>query len=661
VPRRSAPLPARFDPQLATAVKTAPTGDVWVHELKYDGYRIGCRIDGREVQLLSRNGKDWTDRLPEIRDAAAALGVRRALLDGEVVVLDPDGRTSFQALQNVFAGAGRERLAYLVFDLLHLDGDDVARRPLTERKARLARLVAVAPRGSRVRYADHVEGDGPTFLQAACERRLEGIVSKRRDLPYTAGRGTGWVKTKCMQRQELVIGGFTDPEGMRGGIGALLVGVYGPDGALQFAGKVGTGFSYASARDLRQRLEAIAQPESPFTPRPAGPLGRLAHWVAPKLVAEVAFAEWTEDGKVRHASFRGLRADKSPRAVVRERPIAITEAPPPPPAEKRRAGPKRSAARTRTTARAAGAARSPTRPGGRVGIAGVSLSNPDRVLYPEAGVTKLALARYYEAVADWILPHVAGRPLTLVRCPKGLAGACFFMKHSKVWSPPGLRRVRIQERTKVGEYLVADSVTGLVALAQMDVLEIHTWNSTAAAVERPDRVVIDLDPGPDVPWARVVEAARLVRDALTALGLVSFVKTTGGTGLHVLVPLVRAASWSDCLAFTRALAEALVRRQPDRYTTDFAKRGRERKILIDFLRNSRTNTSVAAYSTRAKPQAPVSVPLAWDELGPRLRSDRFTVANLPRRLAHLPADPWAEYGRVRQRIPRDAVRALADV
>jgi bifunctional non-homologous end joining protein LigD len=641
--RGQAALPARYEPQLATLVKQAPPGDAWLHELKYDGYRIGCRIDGPDVSLLSRRGKDWTASFPEVCAAARRLATRRALIDGEVAVVLPDGRTSFQALQNFFGGE-RGGLSYFAFDLLHLDGTDLTGQPLEERKRALETLVGA---GGLIRYSAHVIGGGAAFLASACQMGLEGIVSKQRALAYQSGRTTGWLKSKCTKSQELVIGGFTDPEGQRQGIGALLVGVYDAGGRLVFAGKVGTGFSERSARDLRQRLEALEQKSPPFDPPPQGWLRGHAHWVRPTLVAAVNFAEWTGDGKVRHASFQGLRADKPAREVVAEMPVAPPAAAPASPAAR---------ARARPLARGAAAAE----------VAGVAITHPDRVLYPATGLTKLGLAQFYASIAGAVLPHVLGRPLTLVRCPKGLTGpgdgeGCSYMKHSNVWAPPALRRVRIRERTKTGEYLVVEDLAGVVALVQMDILEIHTWSSRADAVERPDRVVFDLDPGPEVPWTAVIEAAHAVRQALASLELDSFVKTTGGVGLHVVVPLFPDRSWDDCLTFSRGLATALAARSPGRYTVALARTGREKQIFIDYLRNNRANTSVAAFSTRARASAPVSVPLAWEELSPRLTSDHFTVATVPARLQRQRRDPWHDYWRCRQRLTNAILEAVARV
>jgi bifunctional non-homologous end joining protein LigD len=636
------PVPL-YKPQLAQLVKEPPDGDEWLHEMKYDGYRIGCRIVHGRVNLISRNGKDWTDAFPEICDAARELGVRDALLDGEVAILLPDGRTSFQDLQNVFSGGSRRGLVYFAFDLLHAGGETLTRRPLVERKTALLRLLGKPRSRSRIRYSEHVVGRGADVFGEACRLHLEGIVSKRADSEYKTGRHGGWLKTKCILRQEFVIGGFTDPEGSRQGIGALLVGYF-DDGRLVFAGKVGTGFTVASARDLRKRLEAIERAVSPFDPPPPGWLGKHAHWVGPKLIAEVAFTEWTGDGKIRHPSFQGLRRDKRAAEVRRETPRAASVS----------IRPQRPATRSKRSSR-------PPATQGRATVAGVSISHPDRIMFPDAKLTKADVARFYERISDWIVPHVQGRPLTLVRCPEGLSGECFFMKHSKVWAPSALRRVSIQEKTKVGEYLIADTVAAVVSLVQMDVLEIHTWNTRIDNVERPDRIVFDIDPGSQVPWTKVIESARLVRRMLDTVGLASFPKTTGGNGLHVVVPLVPRADWRECLEFSRALADAIERHAPDQYTTAFAKAGRERKILIDYLRNNRTNTSVAGFSTRARAGAPVSMPLRWDEVTASLKPATWTVLTAERRLSSLRRDPWREYWTTKQRLPAHAAAALAQI
>jgi bifunctional non-homologous end joining protein LigD len=635
-------------------VDEAPAGEAWLHEMKFDGYRILARLQNGKARLMSRNGKDWTGQFPTVAAAVEALPVRTALLDGEVAVVLPGGTTSFQALQNALTGEGQGALAYFLFDLVHLETVSLARVPLEERKSLLKDLLSAPRAGSPLRYSDHVLGSGREFHAQACTMGVEGIVSKRRDSPYAPGRSKTWLKTKCHQRQEFVIGGYTDPEGSRVGLGALLMGVHDAEGRLEFAGKVGTGFSSKMLETLRRRLTALDQPKSPFKTARIPGVTR-AHWVRPELVAEVEFTEWTSDGRLRHPSFQGLRDDKKARDVVRERPRAVDAvaetgpAPAPPPPAKEPARVSRPARGRSPEGETLSSKRGP-KTGGEETIAGVRLTHPDRVLYPPQGITKRDLARLYVDIADWILPHLKGRPLTLVRCPEGAEKACFYMKHSGVWAPPALRRVMIQEKTKVGEYLVVDDLEGLVSLVQMGILEIHTWNSLADQIERPDRVVFDLDPDPSVGWDKVVAAAQALRQRLDGLGFESFVKTTGGKGLHVVVPLRPASTWEESFAFTRAISEEMEREAPKAYTTAMPKAQRRGRILIDYLRNNRGNTSVAAYSTRARSGAPLSTPLRWEELAAGVRPDQFHVGNIRERLSSRKADPWKAYASVRQRI-----------
>jgi bifunctional non-homologous end joining protein LigD len=599
-------MPDFVTPQLATLVGEAPSGGPWWHEMKLDGFRILARLDKGEATLFTRSGQDWTSRFPAIARAVEALPAKNAWLDGEATIVLPDGRTSFQALQNqTETRPDGQSLAYFVFDLLYLDGRDLRALPLEARKKALATLTG-APKTGPLRYSDHFEGDGAAFFAKACEAGLEGIVSKRRDGVHVDGRNGDWLKTKCVKRQELVIGGFTDAQGARKGVGALLVGFYEGD-QLRYAGKVGTGFSNKSAAELMKRLRALARPTTPFSPPPS-PLSKSFHWVSPTLLAEVSFTEMTSGGKLRHPSFQGLREDKPARTVTRERPAPAPVAAPP---------------------------------------SKIVLSHPERVLYPDVGVTKRDLADYYEAVSGRMLPELRGRPLTLVRCPGGVA-KCFYMKHAPAGLATTLRRISIRERTTAGEYLMVDSSAGLIELAQMSVLELHTWNSTETSLEAPDRMVFDLDPGPRVPWPAVVEAARAVRERLTSLGLGAFLKSTGGKGLHVVVPLVPGPGWDQNLAFSQTVAESLVRDRPTQYTTAMPKAGREKKILIDYLRNRRGSTSVASFSTRARPGAPVSTPLSWDELDDFWPERPFTVKSLPGRLKRLKNDPWGAYDGARR-------------
>jgi bifunctional non-homologous end joining protein LigD len=630
---RPAVLPP-YEAQLALLVEAPPDGDEWVHEQKFDGYRIGLRIEGASVQLWSRRGQEWTADFPAVAAAGTNLSARQALLDGEVAVVLPSGVTSFQALQNRTPATP---VTYFAFDLLYLDGDDLRDQPLIERKKRLRRLIGRNMTGV-IRYSDSVIGGGREFFATACDVGLEGIVSKRRDARYRGGRNADWQKTKCLHRQELVIGGFTDPEGSREGVGALLVGHY-VDGHLAWAGKVGTGPGWTGAylRSLRRRLDAIEIAKSPFDPPVADAwLRRNAHWVSPKLVAEVAFVEWTDDGRVRHPSMQGLRDDKDAKAVVRERPTAAPRQPSAPHARKR-------GSTTRLAKRE-----------DKDLVGGIRITHPDRVIYADLGVTKLDVARYYDAAAEWMLPHLAGRPLTLLRCggavdPSAEKGGCVMLRHAKAWGPSAIRRVRIKELRKTGEYLVADTREAIIALAQMGVVEIHTWNAIAEEPYLHDRVVLDLDPGPEVEWKDVVEAAALIRRTLAGVGLQSWLKTTGGKGLHVVAPVERV-SGDTCLAFARTTATALVEHDRKLFTTDVPKKGRERKILIDALRNNRTNTSVAAYSLRARAGAPISFPIDWTDLTPRLDPARFNIRTVPEHLRRGGA-AWDGYFMVRQRLP----------
>jgi bifunctional non-homologous end joining protein LigD len=634
---RKMAMPELIEPQLATLVKSAPEGGDWLHEMKYDGYRMLCRIEDGNAAMVSRNAKDWTDAFAGVARSAARLPVESAWIDGEVVVLLPDGRSSFQALQNALSGEHADRLHYFVFDLPYLNGYDLRGVPLHERKALLHRLLEKAP--ARIRESVHIAGGGKAFFEQGCRLGLEGIVSKRADSLYRAGRGRDWVKVKCAQRQELVIGGFTDPEGSRRGFGALHLGVYEADGKLRYAGKVGTGFDDALLRSLRGKLDELVQERPPFIDPPKGAEARRSHWVQPKLVAEVSFTEWTDDGTLRHPSFQGLREDKRAQDVVRERPVASDEAqdaPAPAAAEK-------TARKPTTKARKIGADDDDT-------VAGVRITNPDKVLYPEAKLTKRDLAEYYAAVGERMLPHVAGRPLTLVRCPNGWEGKCFYQKHVDAAVPEVIDRVEVQESEKIGVYTMANSVSAIVALLQMGVLEMHPWGALADSLDRPDRIIFDFDPDDGLPWVHLTQSVRLLKTLLGELGLEGFLKTTGGKGLHVVVPVEPRLPWETVKGFTKAVAELLTHTFPDRFTAKLAKQRREGRVFLDYLRNAEGATAVAAYSTRARTNAPVSMPLSWTELKRDVRFDCFNVRNVAARLAHQKKDPWEGFAEVKQAI-----------
>ncbi|HEX3498417.1 MAG TPA: DNA ligase D, partial [Stellaceae bacterium] len=564
---RKAKLPRTLRPQLATLVDSPPRSEEWLHEIKFDGYRILARVVRGKVTLLSRNGLDWTRKFPGIAEALAALPVDDAVIDGEIVALATTGHSSFAALQQALSTGETGALIYYCFDLLHLNGRDLTGLPLVERKAVLQRLLADMA-SDIVRYADHQEARGPEFFQHACSLALEGIVSKQRDAPYVPGRSRSWLKVKCGNREEFVIIGFSDPGGTRKGFGALLLGYYDGDGTLRYAGRVGTGFDHALLGELRKQLDKLVRRTSPVAAMPKGAAVRDVHWVEPKLVAEIGFTEWTEDGVLRHPTFIGLRADKPAREVVRETPqspaIASNSSAPsrsakpsgvtssrvkPSPAKPSRA--KSSLASDADRAPRAASSGTPT-------IAGITLSKPDKVLYAESGITKLDLARYYEAVADHALPHLANRPLSLLRCPEGHTGECFFQKHESAGMSPAIHRVEIEEKSGTFKTLYIKDLAGLVGLVQMGVLEIHPWGSTVSRVEQPDRLTFDLDPDIGLPWQHIVDGALAVKALLEELGLRSFLKTTGGKGMHVVVPVTPSFPWDAAKQFTKLVTERLV-------------------------------------------------------------------------------------------------------
>jgi bifunctional non-homologous end joining protein LigD len=658
-------VPDFIEPELATLVPEAPPGDDWLHEIKLDGYRILARVDGSKVRLSSRRGHDWTGRLPSIASALGALGLSDALLDGEVVVLGPSGVSDFQKLQNSMEAGKDASLVYFAFDAPFLDGHDLRKLPLLQRKE-LLKLALDGGSGERIRFGDHVQGGGAAFFQKACEHRLEGIVSKRANAPYTSGRGRAWLKVKCLSRQEFVVGGFSEPAGSRQHLGALLLGVR-EGGALRYAGKVGTGFTQASLKELARQLRPLERGESPFVNPPRGAEARGVHWVEPRLVAEVSFAERTADGMVRHASFHGLREDKPagdvreerpeaepPRGVPAKKSSAPSEAKPARETQKAAAKPskkrvtkvsKKVASKQRVAAKAAAL------PEPSLDLSRLEVTHPDRVLYPDQGLTKRDLLLYYARVARWMLPHVTERPLMLVRCPEGAGQQCFHQKHPSRGMPRAVAQVEVKQKKSKEQHLMIRDVEGLFGLIQMGALEIHTWGCRVDALERPDQLVFDLDPDEKLPWARVIEAARQLRERLEQHGLGAFLKTTGGKGLHVVTPLTPDADWDTAKQFSKQLVESMVADEPSKYLAVMTKQKRANKIFLDYLRNGYGATAVCAFSTRARSGAPVSVPIDWEELDGDVRSTTFNVKNIDARLGSLEHDPWADFDAARVPLP----------
>ena len=629
---RKAAMPAAIQPQLATAATSAPEGGEWLHEIKYDGYRLIARIEDGGVRLITRKGLDWTGKFPALAASLARLPVKSAILDGELVALRPDGTTGFADLQDAISRQKTETLTFFTFDLLYRDGSDLTGAKLDIRKDALADIVRSDGHGM-LRYSDHQVGHGPDFLREASRHGVEGIMSKRRDKPYEPGRGRSWLKVKVRNRDEFIVLGFTDPDGSREGFGSLLLGYHDPGGTLRYAGRVGSGFGHEQLRRLHARLKEQEVRKAPVT-LPPGERRKDIHWTQPELVAEVEYACWTTDKLIRQSTFQGLREDKPLAEIVYDPgklPTAAVATPDPP--ATRSAPAAQPAARLRD---------------GSVMFEGVRLSHPDRALYAETGLSKQAVAQYYVDVARWALPHLAYRPLTIIRSTSGKGQRAFYQKHVGAGMPE-----QIKGYTVAGEdepFPIIEDVSGLVALVQMGVVEIHPWGSTIHDVERPDRITFDLDPDEGLPWQHVIEAAIDVREALDAIGLRSFVKTTGGKGLHVVVPLRPQLDWDAVKTFAKWVADRMHEERPDQFTANMSKQERRGRIYLDYLRNSRGATAVGAYSPRERAGTTVSAPLSWEEVESGVHPTAFTVATIPARLAALDVDPWAEIGQVRQTI-----------
>ncbi len=593
---RKGVYPGFVDPALATLRAAPPPGRNWLHEIKFDGYRLQAHVKSDEARLLTRSGLDWTDRFGKaITQALTKLPVKDAILDGELIVEGSSGASDFSALQSDLSEGRTDRLVLFLFDLLYLDGHDLRPVPLVERKEALERLISTSP--PVLRYSEHFEEDGELVLRHACRLSLEGVVSKERSAPYRSGRGKVWIKSKCSERQEFVVAGYVPSTTSSKAIGSLVLGYY-EKGDLVYAGKVGTGFTAKLSQDLFKRLDKLRIASSPFPRKLAAADARNVRFVAPDLVAEVEFRAWTADGVVRHASFRGLREDKSPRDVTKESGTVAAE-------------PKSTPVR---------------------------LTHPDRIYWQDVGVTKQGLADYYSEVWPRIAPFIVNRPLALLRCPDGVGGQCFFQKHA--WRGQAKEILKAVDPGDDEPIIAIDGLPGLLGLVQGGVLEIHPWGAQLNDLDKPDMIIMDLDPGPGVEWPVVIEAATEVRERLLNAGLTSFVKTSGGKGLHVVAPLKPQAEWPEVKAFTKSVADAMAADDPARYVSTITKSKRHGKILIDYLRNARGSTAVSPYSTRAREGAAVSMPLDWDELSPSIGPDYFTVENAPNRLSALRSDPW---------------------
>ncbi|HEY2246411.1 MAG TPA: DNA ligase D, partial [Bradyrhizobium sp.] len=601
-------IPDFIAPQLCTSVERPPSGEGWGHEIKFDGYRVQLRVEGGKATLKTRKGLNWTDKFKAIAKEGSALS--DALIDGEIVALDRDGNPNFSALQAAISEGKTEKLMFFAFDLLFAEDMDLRKLPLRDRKARLKELLD-EQKGKSMRYVEHFEVDGEAVLKSAAELKLEGIVSKKLGAPYHSGRTESWTKAKARAGQEVVIGGWKTTNGK---FRSLMAGVYRGD-HLVFVGMVGTGFGQDTVKRIMPALKAAASDENPFGGKNAPRKARDVHWLKPELVAEVEFAGWTADGNVRQAAFKGLRQDKPAEEVKAERPV-MTKV-------------------TKPVAKLGKAANSSSSGKSSSEVMGVVISNPDKAMWPDAGdgepVSKLDLARYFEAVGEWMMPHIKGRPSSIVRAPDGIHGEHFFQRHGMQGTSKLLTLARVSGDRK--PYLQVDQVEGLAAVAQVGGLELHPWNCAPDLYDVPGRLVFDLDPAPDVEFLEVIEAAKEMREQLKRLGMESFCKTTGGKGLHVVVPLLYGArdrvDWKQAKGFAQGVCQLMANEEPDRYLLNMSKAKRKGKIFLDYLRNDRMSTAVGALSPRARAGATVSMPLTWAQVKADLDPKRFTVRTVP--------------------------------
>jgi bifunctional non-homologous end joining protein LigD len=614
-PRKVSSMPDFVPPQLCASVERPPSGAAWCHEIKFDGYRVQLRIEDGKVALNTRKGLDWAEKFPAI--AKEGRGLPDALIDGEIVAVDHNGLPDFSALQAAIADNKTDKLTYFAFDLLFADGEDLRALPLRERKARLQRLLeARQGKAKLIRYVEHFEEDGETVLASAKKLSLEGIISKKLDARYHSGRSESWTKAKVRAGHEVVIGGWKSNNGK---FSSLMAGVY-RDGHLAFVGMVGTGYGADKVRRLMPHLKANASDKSPFSGENAPPKTRDVHWLRPNLVAEIEFAGWTEGGNIRQAAFKGLREDKPAREVEAEEPAMVKVAKPI-------------------------VAQSSAKKGAEV--MDVAISNPDKALWPDGGdgkpVTKLDLAHYFEAVGEWMIGYLKGRPCSVVRAPDGINGETFFQRHAMTGTSKLLELVKVSGDRK--PYIQIDRVEGLAAVAQSGGLELHPWNCAPGAPDVPGRLVFDLDPAPEVEFSEVIEAAKDMRERLSAAGLESFCKTTGGKGLHVVTPLLSGAkdrvNWKEAKAFAQGICQWMANDNPERYLLNMSKQKRKGKIFLDYLRNDRMSTAVAVLSPRARAGATVSMPLTWTQVRGDLDPKRYTVRTVPALLAKSKA--WDGY------------------
>ncbi|CDF93493.1 MULTISPECIES: DNA ligase D [unclassified Pseudomonas] len=634
----AAPIPETLKPELATLVESAPDGE-WLYEIKFDGYRVMARIENGDVRLITRNGHDWTHKLPRQAEALAGLGLESAWLDGEMVVANEQGVPDFQALQNAFDAGSSGKIAYYLFDLPYLNGMDLRKVPVEQRRAALA---AVLERNEDplLRFSDTFEETPDALLNSACQMQMEGLIGKRAGSAYVSRRSSDWIKLKCKNRQEFVVVGFSEPKGARSAFGALLLGLHDADsGELRYAGKVGTGFNETTLKSIYQQLLPLETKKAAVVNPPTGYEAKGVHWLKPTLLAEVAYAEMTKEGSVRHAVFHGLRSDKPAKEITQERAKTVDK-----PAETAKK-PARSATKTRGKATQAPAM------DGKVRI-----THPERVIDANSGTTKLQLAEYYASVAEFILPELADRPVALVRAPDGIAGELFFQKNPERLAIPGITSL---DKALTGQpVMIINNAEALIGAVQMSTVELHTWNATAVDLDKPDRFVLDLDPDPALPWKSMVEATQLTLSVLDELGLKAFLKTSGGKGIHVVVPLTRKLGWDEVKGFSHAIVSHMAKLLPDRFSAVSGPKNRVGRIFIDYLRNGLGATTICAYAVRTREGLPVSVPIFREEVAELKGANLWNVHNVHERLAEVGHEPWADLKKTRQSITADMRRRI---
>lgn len=632
-------LPDSLKPELATLVESAPDGD-WRYEIKFDGYRIMAKVDDGKIQLFTRNGHDWTHKLPRQAEAIAALGLESAWIDGEMVVANAEGVPDFQALQNAFEVGRSGNIVYYMFDLPYLNGMDLREVPVEQRRATLSKVLE-ASEDEILRFSEDFGEEPDALLNSACQMKMEGLIGKRLGSSYLSRRSGDWIKLKCKRRQEFVVVGYSEPKGARSKFGALLLGLHDADsGELRYAGKVGTGFNEATLNTIYEQLLPLEVKKAAVVNPPNGFEAKGVHWLEPTLLAEVAFAEITKDGSVRHAVFHGMRNDKPADSIVEERPANLVE-------DKKQTKPKRATKKGSKT---------PSQPASPATSGKIRLTHPERVIDPSSGSTKRDLADYYIRVCEWLLPQLSNRPVALVRAPEGIAGELFFQKNADRLAIPGIE-------TMGKEYtghpvMMINNVEALIGAVQMSTIELHTWNAVFKDLERPDRFILDLDPDPALPWKSMVEATQLTLAVLDELGLKSFLKTSGGKGIHLVIPLTPKDDWEAVKSFSHAIVKHIAKLLPDRFSAVSGPKNRVGRIFIDYLRNGLGATTICAYAVRTREGLPVSVPIFREELLEIKGANAWNIQNIHERLGELDADPWANLGKTRQTITADMRRRV---